>query len=202
VSPLLYSFAAEAPSLERSILAYEGRDDRVPDGPVVSAADERGGLEEALRVQRSEEELRASVREREAGQVNGSWATPWVVPGEPGPAAVDRSKNETKLKARSNNAGNNAINIGRPRRRERGGQRREAWSPSPAALVSGYRRAIDRSMFNPGRPLGAPAGPKKGQITMPQTQTTRGACPVERFELRGQWRRLQGQRPTGMEDRW
>jgi hypothetical protein len=77
-------------------LAYEGRDDRAPDGPVVSAADERGGLEEALRVQRSEEELR--VREREAGQVNGSWAAPWVVPGEPGPAAVDRSKNETKLK--------------------------------------------------------------------------------------------------------
>ena len=51
-------------------MAYEGRDDRAPDGPVVSAADERGGLEEDLRVQRSEEELRASVREREAGQVN------------------------------------------------------------------------------------------------------------------------------------
>ena len=81
---------------------------------MVSAADERGGLEEALRVQRSEEELRASVREREAGQVNGSWAAPWVVPGEPGPAAADRSKNETKLKTRSNNAGNNAITIGRP----------------------------------------------------------------------------------------
>jgi uncharacterized protein (TIGR02271 family) len=31
---------------------------------------ERGGLDEDLRVQRSEEELRAGVREREAGQVN------------------------------------------------------------------------------------------------------------------------------------
>jgi uncharacterized protein (TIGR02271 family) len=37
---------------------------------VGSVADERGGLEEDLRVQRSEEELRASVREREAGRVN------------------------------------------------------------------------------------------------------------------------------------
>ncbi len=35
-----------------------------------SVADERGGLQEDLRVQRSEEELRAGVREREAGQVN------------------------------------------------------------------------------------------------------------------------------------
>ena len=37
---------------------------------MVPAADERGGLEGDLRVQRSEEELRADVREREAGQVN------------------------------------------------------------------------------------------------------------------------------------
>jgi stress response protein YsnF len=52
-------------------LAYEGRDEQPPDdGPVGSVADERGGLEEDLRVQRSEEELRAGVREREAGQVN------------------------------------------------------------------------------------------------------------------------------------
>ncbi len=35
-----------------------------------SVAEERGVLQEDLRVQRSEEELRASVREREAGQVN------------------------------------------------------------------------------------------------------------------------------------
>jgi uncharacterized protein (TIGR02271 family) len=67
---LLFSFAAEAPSPERSILAYEGSDERAPDGPVVSAADERGGLEGDLRVQRSEEELRAGVREREAGRVS------------------------------------------------------------------------------------------------------------------------------------
>jgi uncharacterized protein (TIGR02271 family) len=33
-------------------------------------ADERGGAEEDLRVQRSEEELRAGIREQEAGQVN------------------------------------------------------------------------------------------------------------------------------------
>jgi uncharacterized protein (TIGR02271 family) len=55
-------------------LAYEERDEQPPDGPVGSVADERGsergGLDEDLRVQRSEEELRASVREREAGQVN------------------------------------------------------------------------------------------------------------------------------------
>jgi uncharacterized protein (TIGR02271 family) len=37
---------------------------------VGSVADERGGLEEDLRVQRSEEELRAGVRERETGRVN------------------------------------------------------------------------------------------------------------------------------------
>jgi uncharacterized protein (TIGR02271 family) len=70
VSPLLWSFGAEAPSPERSVLAYEGRDEQPPDGPVGSSAEERGGLEEDLRVQRSEEELRAGVREREAGQVN------------------------------------------------------------------------------------------------------------------------------------
>ena len=35
-----------------------------------SVAEERGGLEEDLRVQRSEEELRAGVSEREAGRVN------------------------------------------------------------------------------------------------------------------------------------
>jgi uncharacterized protein (TIGR02271 family) len=51
-------------------LAYEGRDEQPPEEPVWSVADERGGLQEDLRVQRSEEELRAGVREREAGQVN------------------------------------------------------------------------------------------------------------------------------------
>jgi uncharacterized protein (TIGR02271 family) len=51
-------------------LAYEGRDEQPLEDPVGSVADERGGLEEELRVQRSEEELRASVREREAGRVN------------------------------------------------------------------------------------------------------------------------------------
>ncbi len=35
-----------------------------------SSAEERGVLQEDLRVQRSEEELRAGVREREAGRVN------------------------------------------------------------------------------------------------------------------------------------
>jgi uncharacterized protein (TIGR02271 family) len=51
-------------------LAYEGRDAQPPDGPVGSVADERGVLHEDLRVQRSEEELRAAVRERETGRVN------------------------------------------------------------------------------------------------------------------------------------
>ena len=51
-------------------MAYEGRDEQPLEDPVGSVADERGGLEEELRVQRSEEELRASVREREAARVN------------------------------------------------------------------------------------------------------------------------------------
>ncbi len=51
-------------------MAYEGRDEQQPDDPEGSVAEERGGLEEDLKVQRSEEELRAGVREREAGQVN------------------------------------------------------------------------------------------------------------------------------------
>ncbi len=51
-------------------MAYEERDEQQPDDPVGSVADERGGLQEDLKVQRSEEELRAGVREREAGQVN------------------------------------------------------------------------------------------------------------------------------------
>jgi uncharacterized protein (TIGR02271 family) len=51
-------------------LAYEGRDEHPPEDPVGSVADERGVLEEELRVQRSEEELRAGVREQEAGRVN------------------------------------------------------------------------------------------------------------------------------------
>ena len=51
-------------------MAYEGRDDRAQDGPVASGANERGGLQEDLRVQRSEEELHAGVREREAGSVS------------------------------------------------------------------------------------------------------------------------------------
>jgi uncharacterized protein (TIGR02271 family) len=59
VSPLLFWFAAEAFSPERSILAYEGRDERAPDGP-----------QENPRVQRSEEEARVGVREREAGRVS------------------------------------------------------------------------------------------------------------------------------------
>ncbi|MDQ3589186.1 MAG: YsnF/AvaK domain-containing protein [Actinomycetota bacterium] len=52
-------------------MAYEGRDEQPPnDDPIGSVAEERGVLQEDLRVQRSEEELRASVRRREAGQVN------------------------------------------------------------------------------------------------------------------------------------
>ena len=68
--PLRWSFGAEAPGSERSVLAYEGRDQQSPDDPVESVAEERVVLQEDLRVQRSEEELRAGVREREAGQVN------------------------------------------------------------------------------------------------------------------------------------
>jgi uncharacterized protein (TIGR02271 family) len=71
VSPLLWSFGAKAPGPERSILAYEGRSEQPPDDdPVGSGAEERVVLQEDVRVQRSEEELRAGVREREAGQVN------------------------------------------------------------------------------------------------------------------------------------
>ena len=52
-------------------MAYEGRDEQPPnDDPIGSVAEERGVLQEDLRVQRSEGELRASVRRREAGQVN------------------------------------------------------------------------------------------------------------------------------------
>ena len=52
-------------------MVYEGRSEQPPDdGPVGSVAAEHGGLDEDLRVQRSEEELRAGVREREAGRVN------------------------------------------------------------------------------------------------------------------------------------
>ena len=52
-------------------MAYEGRGDRPTEGdPVGSGAGERGGLEEDLKLQRSEEELRAGVREREAGAMN------------------------------------------------------------------------------------------------------------------------------------
>jgi uncharacterized protein (TIGR02271 family) len=70
-SPSLWSFGAEAPSPERSVLDYEGRDKQPPgDDPQGTVAGERGGPEEDLRVQRSEEELRAGVRQREAGSVN------------------------------------------------------------------------------------------------------------------------------------
>ena len=69
--PLLWSFGAEAPGPERFTLAYEGRSEQPPDDdPVGSIAEERVVLQKDLRVQRSEEELRAGVREREAGQVN------------------------------------------------------------------------------------------------------------------------------------
>jgi uncharacterized protein (TIGR02271 family) len=49
-------------------LAYEGRDEQPPGDE--SVVDERGGLEEDLKVQRSEEEIRTDVREREAGSMN------------------------------------------------------------------------------------------------------------------------------------
>jgi uncharacterized protein (TIGR02271 family) len=51
-------------------LAYEGGDQQPPEDSVGSVAEERVDLEEDLRVQRSEEELRAGTREREAGQVH------------------------------------------------------------------------------------------------------------------------------------
>ena len=55
----------------RSVLAYEGRGDRLPeDDSAVSYGGERGGPEDELRMQRSEEELGTGVREREAGSVN------------------------------------------------------------------------------------------------------------------------------------
>ena len=44
-------------------MANEGRDEHAP-------ADERGGLEEELRIQRSEEEPDLGVRQREAGSMN------------------------------------------------------------------------------------------------------------------------------------
>jgi uncharacterized protein (TIGR02271 family) len=50
-------------------MAYEGRDEQPQEDPVGSVADERGGLQEHLRVQRSEEQPRAGVREREVGRV-------------------------------------------------------------------------------------------------------------------------------------
>jgi uncharacterized protein (TIGR02271 family) len=55
---------------ERSVLVYQGRDKQPPDSPMGSSAEEHGGLEEDLRMQRSEEELRAGLRRREAGQAN------------------------------------------------------------------------------------------------------------------------------------
>ena len=51
-------------------MAYEERDEHPPEDSAGAVADESGGLEEDLRVQRSEEELRAGVREQEAGRVS------------------------------------------------------------------------------------------------------------------------------------
>ena len=68
---MLWSFGAKAPSPERPVLVYEGRYEGAPDGgPAGPDADERDDLQEDLRVQRSEEEVRAGIREREAGRVN------------------------------------------------------------------------------------------------------------------------------------
>jgi uncharacterized protein (TIGR02271 family) len=71
---LLFSLAVEAFSPERSVLVDEERDERTPENSMGLVADERGserdGLREDLRVQRSEEEARAGVREREAGKVS------------------------------------------------------------------------------------------------------------------------------------
>lgn len=58
-------------------MAHEGRHEQTPeDAPPGPTADERGvgseevGSDKDLRVQRSEEELRAGVRQREAGSMN------------------------------------------------------------------------------------------------------------------------------------
>ncbi|MBA2714334.1 MAG: DUF2382 domain-containing protein [Rubrobacteraceae bacterium] len=52
-------------------MAYEGRGERPPDDdPGGSVADECGDLEDDLSVRRSEEELRAGVRDREASRMN------------------------------------------------------------------------------------------------------------------------------------
>ncbi len=50
---------------------HEKRGGRIPeDDSVGPVADERGGLEDDLKVQRSEEELGTGVRQREAGSMN------------------------------------------------------------------------------------------------------------------------------------
>jgi uncharacterized protein (TIGR02271 family) len=71
-SPLLWSFGAEAPSSERSVLTHEGRHEQTPgDEPLGSTTDERGvEPREDLEVQRSEEEVSTGVRQREAGSMN------------------------------------------------------------------------------------------------------------------------------------
>ena len=61
--PFVLVFRSRVSDPERSVLAYEGRDEHPP-------ADRDGGLEEEMRVQRSEEELHPGVRQREAGSVN------------------------------------------------------------------------------------------------------------------------------------
>ena len=69
---MLLSSGAEAPSSERFVLAHEGRHEQTPaDDPAGPVADERGvEPREDLKVQRSEEELRTGVRQREAGSMN------------------------------------------------------------------------------------------------------------------------------------
>src|SRR5215210_2006718 len=59
--PAIWPFGAEAPSPRRSVLAPEERDER----PL-----EVGDPERDLKVQRSEEEFRAGVGQREAGSMN------------------------------------------------------------------------------------------------------------------------------------
>ena len=64
---------------ERSILDYEDAINKTSDGPLTWSVNDEcesetsqkcGGLKEELMVQRSEEEVRGGVREREAGSVN------------------------------------------------------------------------------------------------------------------------------------